>query len=79
MALVPPYPRPPPGSNVKTPRVYGAGRYGESLYGLWESGGGYTLILPCTPAWAPAGACAPAWTVQAPCTPAWAPAPICGG
>jgi hypothetical protein len=56
--LTPPYPRPVPGSTVRPLRVYGAGTYGESLYGRWT--GAYLLTQPCTPSWVAQPLCVPA-------------------
>jgi hypothetical protein len=60
---------PTQGSNVRVPRPYGAGYYGESLYGQWE--GKYLIDAPCTPAWGEQAPCTPAWGAQAPCEPTW--------
>ena len=48
-------PDPDPTDNVRPPRPYGAGFYGERLYGLWP--GTFVLVMPCTPAWVPKPLC----------------------
>jgi hypothetical protein len=61
---------PTQGTNVRVPRAYGAGHYGESLYGRWE--GTFVIQAPCLPTWgAGAAPCQGAWVGQGPCAPAW--------
>jgi hypothetical protein len=55
--------------NVRTPRPYGDGVYGESLYGRWD--GAYVIEAPCAPSWGAQAPCTPTWAPAAPCAPAW--------
>jgi hypothetical protein len=43
-------------SNVRSPRPYGDGRYGESIYGQW-TGFYLTVPPPCAPTWTPKQDC----------------------
>lgn len=51
------------------PRPYGAGIYGESLYGRWARL--WSDAEACAPVFTPIAPCAPSWAAQTPCKPTW--------